>query len=435
MKQLAVLMCCLCFLIAIVTASGQELRLLTHVFNESRYDKRILPNMKQSGPVDVIVGLTIYRIEDLTWNDPHLGWEKSEFGEIENITIDNGQIWIPDIVLYNSANEDYSSRRLGRMRPIIHHTGNVTLDCPVVLYTLCRIDVADYPMDRQKCNLVFGSWSHRSTEVRVTSQPNKFDLSRYIDNGQWKIIGTTFEQHLQLYDNRSKGFYDVTFEIFLCRRVLYYAMYLIIPGTLIALLSAIIFLLPQDCSERITVGMAILVALSFFYLLVSETMPASGKVSVVGEFYAATMIEMTISFFLNVLILRFHHMTEEKVPRWVKKYILNYGARFLRMTFRIDYQQLKIRPSHKIMKKKQILMTRKQDFYRVVDEEVDRKLYDEMIADDKAIADVIETEIELAERDAEWKKAAEVLNIYSLLIHILVVIFTFCFVFIDSSPR
>ena len=69
-----------------------------------------------------------------------------------------------------SANEEYSFRRLGRIRPTIHHNGNVTLDCPVLLYTVCRIDVADYPLDRQKCNLVFGSWSHHSGEIKVTSQ-------------------------------------------------------------------------------------------------------------------------------------------------------------------------------------------------------------------------------------------------------------------------
>jgi hypothetical protein len=64
--------------------------------------------------------------------------------------------------------------------------------------------------------------------------------------------------------------------------------------------------------------MAILVALSFFFLLVSENMPASARVSIIERYYALTMMEMTISFFLNVFVLRFHHMTEEKVPDWVK---------------------------------------------------------------------------------------------------------------------
>jgi hypothetical protein len=60
------------------------------------------------------------------------------------------------------------------------------------------------------------------------------------------------EQKLNSYGD--KTYSEVIFTLKLRRRVLYYAMYLIIPGTLIALLAAIIFVLPQDCSERITVG-------------------------------------------------------------------------------------------------------------------------------------------------------------------------------------
>ena len=77
--------------------------------------------------------------------------------------------------------------------------------------------------------------------------------------------------------------------------------------------------------------MAILVALSFFFLLVSETMPASSRNSIIGEFYSVTMVEITLSLFLNVLVLRFHHMTEEKVPQWVK-------VRVKTSTFAISYQ-------------------------------------------------------------------------------------------------
>lgn len=70
------------------------------------------------------------------------------------------------------------------------------------------------------------------------------------------------------------------------------------------------------------IGMAILVALSFFFLLVSETMPASSRNSIIGELYAVTMVQMTVWFFLNVIVLRFHHMTEEEVPHWVKVRII-----------------------------------------------------------------------------------------------------------------
>ena len=69
-----------------------------------------------------------------------------------------------------SANDEHSSRRLGRVRPTIHYDGNVTLDCPVILRTLCKVDMGHYPIDEQKCDLVFGSWAHNSDEIIVTSK-------------------------------------------------------------------------------------------------------------------------------------------------------------------------------------------------------------------------------------------------------------------------
>jgi hypothetical protein len=65
-------------------------------------------------------------------------------------------------------------------------------------------------------------------------------------------------------------------------------------------------------------GMCSLVALSFFFLLVSENMPPSDNVPLVGGYYSVTMMQMGLSFFMNVLVLRFHHMTDEKVPDWVR---------------------------------------------------------------------------------------------------------------------
>lgn len=67
--------------------------------------------------------------------------------------------------------------------------------------------------------------------------------------------------------------------------------------------------------------MAILVGLSFFFLLVAENMPATSEaVPLVGMYYTVTMIEVSCAFFMTCWVLRFHHHnpTDGEVPRWVK---------------------------------------------------------------------------------------------------------------------
>ena len=68
---------------------------------------------------------------------------------------------------------------------------------------------------------------------------------------------------------------------------------------------------------------------------------------------------------------------------------------------------------------------------RIVGEDAEENFSVKTMAQDEVIADVIETQIKMAERDGEWKKAAEVLNIYSLIFHILAVALTICLVFLD----
>lgn len=75
------------------------------------------------------------------------------------------------------------------------------------------------------------------------------------------------------------------------------------------------------------IGMSSLVGLSFFFLLVSENMPPSSTVPLIGGYYSVTMIQMGVSFYMNILVLRFHNMTDEMVPEWVRvsidvKYVL-----------------------------------------------------------------------------------------------------------------
>ena len=64
--------------------------------------------------------------------------------------------------------------------------------------------------------------------------------------------------------------------------------------------------------------------------------------------------------------------------------------------------------------------------------EHEEKFPGKTLAHDKVIADVMKTQIKMAERDGEWKKAAEVLNMYSLIFYTLAVALTICLILDDA---
>ncbi|XP_015777551.1 PREDICTED: neuronal acetylcholine receptor subunit alpha-7-like, partial [Acropora digitifera] len=178
------------------------------------------------------------------------------------------------------------------------------------------------------------SRSRNSEEVSLW-KPSA-DLHEYSPSVEWELIGVPGEFHSVKYACCDQPFDDVTYNVQIKRRPLYYTMYLIIPCAMISILTLLVFLLPPDCNERMTVGMAILVTLSFFFIMVAENMPATSEaVPLVGMYYTVTMIEVSSAFFMTCWVLRFHHMnpTEGEVPKWVKVYLLGFGAKFFRFKF------------------------------------------------------------------------------------------------------
>ncbi|KAL8202932.1 UNVERIFIED_CONTAM: Neuronal acetylcholine receptor subunit alpha-7 [Gekko kuhli] len=59
------------------------------------------------------------------------------------------------------------------------------------------------------------------------------------------------------------------------RRTLYYGLNLLIPCVLISGLALLVFLLPADSGEKISLGITVLLSLTVFMLLVAEIMPAT----------------------------------------------------------------------------------------------------------------------------------------------------------------
>ena len=37
-----------------------------------------------------------------TWNDKYLTWDPAEYGGVESLRVDSDDIWLPDVMLYNT---------------------------------------------------------------------------------------------------------------------------------------------------------------------------------------------------------------------------------------------------------------------------------------------------------------------------------------------
>jgi len=53
----------------------------------------------------------------------------------------------------------------------------------------CPMNIAWFPFDEQRCDLVYESWRYRSSELNITAPETPVLLSHYKRSGEWNLIG------------------------------------------------------------------------------------------------------------------------------------------------------------------------------------------------------------------------------------------------------
>lgn len=309
------------------------------------YNRLERPVQNDSAPIVVELGLTLLQIIDvdeknqvlitnawlqLHWTDIYLSWNPDSYPGVQNLRFPSNLVWVPDILLYNSADERFDATF--HTNVLVNASGACQYIPPGILKSTCYIDVRWFPFDIQKCDLKFGSWTHNGWLLDL--QMMEVDVSTYIPNGEWDLVGVPAKRNELYYDCCKEPYPDVTFTVTMRRRTLYYGLNLLIPCVLISGLALLVFLLPADSGEKISLGITVLLSLTVFMLLVAEIMPAtSDSVPLIAQYFASTMMIVGLSVVVTVLVLQFHHHDPHggKMPKWVRVFLLNWCAWFLRM--------------------------------------------------------------------------------------------------------
>uniref|UniRef100_A0AAY4CFR2 Neuronal acetylcholine receptor subunit alpha-7 n=1 Tax=Denticeps clupeoides TaxID=299321 RepID=A0AAY4CFR2_9TELE len=266
----------------------------------------------------------------LYWNDYYLQWNTSEYPGVSTVRFPDSQIWTPDILLYNSADERFDATF--HTNVLVSSTGACQYLPPGIFKSTCYIDVRWFPFDVQRCDLKFGSWTYGGWSLDL--QMIEADITGYIANGEWDLVEVPGRRNVRFYDCCKEPYPDVTFTVVMRRRTLYYGLNLLIPCVLISTLALLVFLLPADSGEKISLGITVLLSLTVFMLLVAEIMPAtSDSVPLIAQYFATTMVIVGLSVIATVWVLQYHYHDPDggKMPKWTRVVLLNWCAWFLRM--------------------------------------------------------------------------------------------------------
>uniref|UniRef100_A0A8C8SDJ0 ACHA9 protein n=1 Tax=Pelusios castaneus TaxID=367368 RepID=A0A8C8SDJ0_9SAUR len=271
--------------------------------------------------------LTAYLWIRQVWVDAYLGWKKDAYDGIDSIRIPSSYVWRPDIVLYNNADEQFTGSM--ETNVVIRHDGQVMWDSPAITKSSCKVDVSYFPFDGQECRLTFGSWTYNGNQIDILNGLDTGDLTDFVENVEWEVLGMPAKRNVIIYGCCSEPYPDITYTLLLKRRASFYIFNLLLPCVMISFLAPLGFYLPADSGEKVSLGVTVLLALTVFQLLVAESMPPSENVPLIGKYYIATMTMITASTALTIFIMNVHHCGPgaKPVPKWAKKFILQYMAR------------------------------------------------------------------------------------------------------------
>lgn len=102
-------------------------------------------------------------------------------------------------------------------------------------------------------------------------------------------------------------FPDITFNLTMRRKTLFYTVNLIIPCVGISFLTVLVFYLPSDSGEKVTLCISILLSLTVFFLLLAEIIPPTSlAVPLLGKYLLFTMVLVTLSICVTVGVLNVH---------------------------------------------------------------------------------------------------------------------------------
>lgn len=311
------------------------------------------------------------------WTDYQLQWDEADYGGIGVLRLPPDKVWKPDIVLFNkyvtfeilyfciyislqyhnpciirtnftlkrlpnskepstfpisSADGNYEVRYKSNV--LIYPNGDVLWVPPAIYQSSCTIDVTYFPFDQQTCIMKFGSWTFNGDQVSLALYNNKnfVDLSDYWKSGTWDII------NVPAYLNTYKGDFptetDITFYIIIRRKTLFYTVNLILPTVLISFLCVLVFYLPAEAGEKVTLGISILLSLVVFLLLVSKILPPTSLVlPLIAKYLLFTFIMNTVSILVTVIIINwnFRGPRTHRMPQLIRKIFLKYLPTILMM--------------------------------------------------------------------------------------------------------
>ncbi|VDH98733.1 Hypothetical predicted protein [Mytilus galloprovincialis] len=328
-------------------------KLYTDLFTD--YKKEILPTADQSKPL--VVGVTFYmasfnsfnEVEEtisltaavgMNWTDPALKWNPNLYGNVYVTIINPKDLWLPQIFLTNRVDSMNPVGDDTMFFPTIVFTGEVIYSPGGILKAKCPTDISKFPFDTQTCTLQLMTWGFIQSNLLLSSNFDKAQLDFFSPHSDWNLL-----EYSTSIVNESLGYSVLYVKLTFEREPLYFAVMIILPTLLFSLLNPLVFVLPVESGERVSLSMTILLSYAIFLTLVSASIPASSNPMCILLIAMIAIISISgVIVIGSIISANYFYLDNSKNIGMMMKYLTKLWMRKKNKVVPIDeYKELAIR--------------------------------------------------------------------------------------------
>ncbi|KAI8505529.1 Neuronal acetylcholine receptor subunit beta-4 [Branchiostoma belcheri] len=386
------------------------------------YDKHIRPVRDQNTTVRLDFDVALRQVVGLYWTDELLQWNASQHGGIKTITFHSTEVWTPDLFLINNVGG--GSGDLPHVTDVtVTSDGRVTWFQPGLFSSACEVDVSEFPYDRQTCKLSFSSWLYDGAHLDLMNMSATMDLAAFAQNDQFEVTDAKVWRKENFFSCCPDAPWpSMELHVHLTRRRLFYIINMVVPCLDLLVLNLAAFYIPPDSGERLGFTITVLLSLVVFQQLLATQLPAtSTSTPMLGQFFTATIVLVTISLLLTILVLRLSHPghPSRPLPRCLRLLLLHYMANFFCMCD-IAKETPRRRGNHDLLHDAED--TELREFRRDIryenarhDSTTRRSLLQQISSQVEDISTCLQDHVKDGEKEGEWKMAALVLDRAAML--------------------
>ena len=136
-----------------------------------------------------------------------------------------------------------------------------------------------FPWDTQICSLNFGNLVHEEAQVNISLLLQWVDTSFFVENKEFELKSKSASRIVVQFNNGASVANTPTavFTFELRRKATYYVLNILIPTVVLSVLSLIVFCIPIDAGEKMSLGITVLLSFSVYMLILSENTPETSE--------------------------------------------------------------------------------------------------------------------------------------------------------------